>query len=765
MAGPLTWRNVDAPDAYTAMQGLRQMSDSLSRAFTGGSDALGAFKDQRAAAADQAGLAASLKFTDPVAYQEALRNGLIPQENMTAEGTANLGNRATQLLNQQSLGQDFKVGEQNLLKGDQALLKGTQELRAGDQLYKQRDVAASTLAHSFERQLRDEERTDTAYNDNLFAQQTGLGITNLTQDPASAMTRFNAIKGTMTPSQERATRAYLETAYKVPFTGMGSPEEDIPMDLQGMPLDQSGAAPYSTGPGARYHEAQFGSESGHQQFDPKTGKTLTSPMGAQGYGQIMPDTGPEAAALAGVPYDADRLANDKDYNKLLSVAYSNEMFKQFDNDPVLALSAYNAGQGNVRKAMAKAGDPRVTGDYDAFFKALPKEEETRPYVEKTIANSPAPAAAPKSEAEQLTATAKPKVPMTRAEQMQAQYDMPVTRGDGVVVTQSDAAPSDGGGSNSFGQFYDQITLPRAALSYAGNVVADQVGNLGNYLIDAEPTPDTYSAQAKEELIRSYKSATDNESSKANLRSLLGVKKREDAQVATPTPQAVTPTDPAAELTQAANPATNGNAVPVGPNTAPSTKAIAAKVLDQQDTLMRNKVQSGVAQDYIKNIGDESSAGEVIADLQKNDFAGTDYGDMLNQLNFIVEQTGVNFKTAGDAMRRSIDNSGFWSSFNRVMPSMQKNSNDLGGGKRLDDKRLGFMIDALKNNASLSQNYDQAQQATGTTTLAGARDALTKANEALTRVRARFANGMTDDAEVMRYEYRQQAAERALAAAL
>lgn len=761
MAGPLTWRNVDAPDAYTAMQGLRQMSDSLSRAFTGGSDALGAFKDQRAAAADQAGLAASLKFTDPAQYQEALRNGLIPQENMTAEGTANLGNRATQLLNQQSLGQDFKVGEQNLLKGDQALLKGTQELRAGDQLYKQRDVAASTLAHRFERQLRDEKRTDTAYDDNLFAQQTGLGITNLTQDPASAMTRFNAIKGTMTPSQERATRAYLETAYKVPFTGMGSPEEDIPMDSQGMPLDQSGAAPYSTGPGARYHEAQFGAESGHQQFDPKTGKTLTSPKGAQGYGQIMPKTGPEAAALAGVPYDADRLANDKDYNKLLSVAYSNEMFKQFDNDPVLALSAYNAGQGNVRKAMAKAGDPRVTGDYDAFFKALPKEEETRPYVEKTIANSPAPAVT-QSEAEQLTATAKPKVPMTRAEQMQAQYDMPVTRGDGTVLAPQGQevngnSPQESVGS-LFDVFSDQVTLPRTALSYAGNVVADQLGNLGNYLIDAEPTPDTYSAQAKEELIRSYKSATDNESSKANLRSLLGVKKREDVQ-------AVAPTNPAAELTQAANPATNGNAVPVGPNTVPSTKAIAAKVLDQQDTLMRDQVQSGVAQDYIQNLGNTDTAGAVVAELQKGDFAGTDTTDMLKQINFIVDSTGVNFKTAGAAMTRAMTGAGFWSPLNKLHINEQTHSNNLGGGKRLDDKKLSFMIDALKNNASLSQSYDQTQQKTGTTTLAGARDALTKANEALTRVRARFANGMTDDAEVMRYEYRQQAAERALAAAL
>lgn len=747
MAGPLTWRNVSAPDASVAMQGLKQMSDSLNQAFTGGSDALGAFKDQRAAAADQAGLAASLKFTDPAQYQEALRNGLIPQENMTAEGTANLGNRATQLLSQQSLGQDFKVGEQNLLKG-------TQELRAGEQLYKKRDVAASTLAHSFDRQLRDEKRTDTAYDDNLFAQQTGLGITNLTQDPASAMTRFNAMKGTMTPSQERATRAYLETAYKVPFTGMGSPEEDIPMDLQGMPLDQSGAAPYSTGPGARYHEAQFGAESGHQQFDPKTGKTLTSPMGAQGYGQIMPKTGPEAAALAGVPYDADRLANDKDYNKLLSIAYSNEMFKQFDNDPVLALSAYNTGQGNVRKAMAKAGDPRKTGDYDAFFKALPKEEETRPYVEKTIANSPAPAVT-QSEAEQLTTAAKPKVPMTRAEQMQAQYDMPVTRGDGAVVTQADATPTaSGGGVLNMATGF--IEYPVGFALQGVGQAADMIRRGANDVFEGAPLaePNKYGRMGgtvKDD--GSARLAGANVALEEAVLSSLGSSRQ------------VAPTDPAAELTQAANPATNGNAVPVDPNTVPSTKAVAAQVLDQQDTLMRDRVQSGVGQDYIKNIGDTSSVGEIIADLQKNDFAGTDYGDMLNQLNSIVDATGVNYKTAGDAMRRALDDSGFWSSFNRVIPrKVGGGTNDLGGGKRMNDKKLDFMIKALKNNTSLGQNYDQAQQATGTTTLAAAREALTKANEALTKVRARFANGTTDAAEVMRYEYRQKAAERALAAA-
>jgi hypothetical protein len=192
MAGPLTWRNVDAPDASTAMKGLKQMTDMLGKAFGGAATGLGDFKDQRAAAADQAGLAASLKFTDPAQYQEALRNGLIPQENMTAEGTANLGNRATQLLNQQALGQDFKTGEQNLLKGEQVL-------RAGDQLFGQRNTAADILAHNYQRQLTQEGRADALHADTKSADAATRQLKTDFVDPTSVRDSVLALKGTMSP--------------------------------------------------------------------------------------------------------------------------------------------------------------------------------------------------------------------------------------------------------------------------------------------------------------------------------------------------------------------------------------------------------------------------------------------------------------------------------------------------------------------------------------------------------------------------------------
>ena len=114
---------------------------------------------------------------------------------------------------------------------------------------------------------------------------------------------------------------------------------------------------------------------------------LTSSAGATGIAQIMPETGPEAAKLAGLAWDEERFKADPGYNAELGKAYSNMLFKRYNNDPVLALAAYNAGMGNVDKAIAKAGDPRSTGDYSAFINALPKPEETGPYVEKIIAKS------------------------------------------------------------------------------------------------------------------------------------------------------------------------------------------------------------------------------------------------------------------------------------------------------------------------------------------------------------------------------------------
>lgn len=131
-------------------------------------------------------------------------------------------------------------------------------------------------------------------------------------------------------------------------------------------------------------------ESGGRQFD-ANGNVVTSPVGATGIAQIMPATGPEAAALAGVKWDPKRFKNDAAYNKQLGKAYFDAQVQKYGNT-TLALMAYNAGPGAVDDFMngtnktgknpdgKKLGDPR-NGEtsINAFVNAFPFKE-TRDYV-------------------------------------------------------------------------------------------------------------------------------------------------------------------------------------------------------------------------------------------------------------------------------------------------------------------------------------------------------------------------------------------------
>lgn len=62
--------------------------------------------------------------------------------------------------------------------------------------------------------------------------------------------------------------------------------------------------------------AMIWQESGGNQYG-KDGTPLVSPKGAVGVAQVMEDTGPEAARLAGVPWDRDKWLNDPRYNAKL----------------------------------------------------------------------------------------------------------------------------------------------------------------------------------------------------------------------------------------------------------------------------------------------------------------------------------------------------------------------------------------------------------------------------------------------------------------
>lgn len=118
-------------------------------------------------------------------------------------------------------------------------------------------------------------------------------------------------------------------------------------------------------------------ESGGQQFG-KDGKPLTSSAGAIGIAQVMPATGPEAAKLAGLPWDETRYRNDPAYNKALGLAYFQKQLQDNGGDLAKAYASYNAGPGRLREAVTKSR--REGGNWIDHVPA-----ETQAYVAKNMA--------------------------------------------------------------------------------------------------------------------------------------------------------------------------------------------------------------------------------------------------------------------------------------------------------------------------------------------------------------------------------------------
>lgn len=114
--------------------------------------------------------------------------------------------------------------------------------------------------------------------------------------------------------------------------------------------------------------------------------TLTSRAGAHGIWQIMPETAREYGLR--VDWWVDERA-DPERSTRAAAAYLKDLYRQF-NDWPLALAAYNAGPGRIRRAMASTGASTFWELLDAA--AVPKE--TRGYVPTffatlTIASDPA----------------------------------------------------------------------------------------------------------------------------------------------------------------------------------------------------------------------------------------------------------------------------------------------------------------------------------------------------------------------------------------
>jgi soluble lytic murein transglycosylase len=116
-------------------------------------------------------------------------------------------------------------------------------------------------------------------------------------------------------------------------------------------------------------------------FDPQA----TSTSGAKGLMQLMPATAKIEAAKVGVDFDASRLT-DPHYNVTLGAAHLGRLVENYNGSYILAIAAYNAGPGNVKKWVDAFGDPR-DGKIDPvdWVERIPFTE-TRNYVQRVLEN-------------------------------------------------------------------------------------------------------------------------------------------------------------------------------------------------------------------------------------------------------------------------------------------------------------------------------------------------------------------------------------------
>jgi len=111
-----------------------------------------------------------------------------------------------------------------------------------------------------------------------------------------------------------------------------------------------------------------------------------SGAGARGMMQMMPATARATARQLGLPYAFEWLTDDPDYNMRLGMAHLQEVVDDYDGSLVMALAAYNAGGGRVRRWVQEYGDPRYGAiDPIDWVESLPFGE-TRNYVQRVIEN-------------------------------------------------------------------------------------------------------------------------------------------------------------------------------------------------------------------------------------------------------------------------------------------------------------------------------------------------------------------------------------------
>ena len=110
-----------------------------------------------------------------------------------------------------------------------------------------------------------------------------------------------------------------------------------------------------------------------------------SGAGARGLMQMMPASAKMAAKANNQAYRAEALTTDTVYNMQLGMTEWRGHLDRYGGSWVLAIASYNAGPNNVKKWLARNGDPRATDPID-WIEQIPFSE-TRNYVQRVLENT------------------------------------------------------------------------------------------------------------------------------------------------------------------------------------------------------------------------------------------------------------------------------------------------------------------------------------------------------------------------------------------
>lgn len=374
----LKWDNVTAPAGSSgSTSGIETAAKLISGGFGGVADALGQFSDRQA-------LEQLSRYTDAQQLQKDLQSGAFNTGNASDKALASIMGRPAALITNAF---------------NQQVVDNNAVMNPLNQRYRQLEVDNKIATDPLNQEtLRLNNAYDAAVNPLLVDEKTfGNRKARLDFSRGEEARTLGMYLGQqwadykqnnlMTPEAAYAFREQFKdnpVAYQMATALI---TREVPGFGQAIVSPSLGSIPGTGGTvpvagGAVDSGQLFGSllltESNGQQFN-KDGSAVTSPKGATGIAQVMPATGPEAAELAGLPWDPEKFKKDPEYNKALGKAYFDKQLQSFGNDPAKALAAYNAGPGATQKAIAQAS---AEGKPDAWLNYLPKE--TQDYVPKTL---------------------------------------------------------------------------------------------------------------------------------------------------------------------------------------------------------------------------------------------------------------------------------------------------------------------------------------------------------------------------------------------